>query len=79
MTELETLKEKFTKTSDKNKIPLIEQIVSQGEDGYQYLRDFLSSGKEEANPIMGKAFLTLKQSEQQINQDFLQQYFSSVS
>ena len=75
MTELNALKDKFNNTSEKNRLPLIEEIVAQGEDGYQFLRDFLSSWEGEANPIIGKAFLTLKESEQQINHDFLQEKF----
>lgn len=40
MNELETLKDKFAKTSDKNKIALIDEIVEKGEENYQFLRDF---------------------------------------
>ncbi len=71
MTELDTLKEKFNQTSEKNKLPLIEKIVAQGEDGYQFLREFLNSCEGEVTPTMGTAFLILKRSEQQVNDDLL--------
>ena len=77
MTELSTLKDKFNNTSEKNRLPLIEKIVAQGKDGYKFLRDFLSSWEGEPNPIIGKAFLTLKNSEQQIDHDFLQQKYAN--
>jgi hypothetical protein len=75
MTELETLKEKFQQNSAKNQLSLIEEIVAKGEEGYQFLRDYIDSYTGEANPILGKIFLTLKQSEISTNNDFLQQKF----
>ncbi len=75
MTNLEILKEKFTATNDKNKLPLIEKIVNQGDDGYQFLREFLNSCEGDATPIMGKAFLTLSKSEATINCDFIQEKY----
>lgn len=75
MTELETLKDKFNKNSDKNKLSLIDEIIAKGEDGYQFLRDFIDSYSGEINPTLGKIFLTLKHSDEQINHDFLTQKF----
>ena len=75
MTELEALKEKFNKTSEKNKLSLVEQIVQQGEDGYQFLRDVLNTENSEINPTLGKIFLTLKNSNESSNNDFLQEKF----
>ena len=75
MTDFTTLKDKFKNTSDKNKISLIEQIIEQGEDGYQFLRDFLNSCEGEATAIMGKIFLALKKSATKTNDDFLHQKY----
>ncbi|WP_330202486.1 GUN4 N-terminal ARM-like repeat domain-containing protein [Cyanobacterium sp. DS4] len=75
MNELETLKDKFTKTSDKNKIALIDEIVEKGEENYQFLRDFLLSNPEEISPLKGKIYQVLKHSNNSENETFLNQHF----
>ncbi len=75
MIELDTLKEKFIKTSDKNKLPLIETIITEGEEGYQFLREFLDSYEGEMNTVIGTIFLQLKKSDEQVNHNFLEQKF----
>ncbi|MTF38589.1 GUN4 domain-containing protein [Cyanobacterium aponinum] len=75
MNELETLKDKFTKTSDKNKIALIDEIVEKGEENYQFLRDFLLSNTEEISPLKGKIYQVLKHSNHPENETFLNQHF----
>ena len=71
MSNLLDLKEKFDQTSDKNRIPLISQLITQGEDGYQILRDFLFNNKELVNPTTGKIYQVLKSNLSQENKKFL--------
>ena len=75
MAELDTLKEKFNKNSDKNKLSLIKDIIGKGDEGYQFLRDFVNSYSGEVNPTLGKIFLTLKNSNDSVNIQFLNQKF----
>ena len=75
MIELDTLKEKFIKTSDKNKLPLIEKIVAEGEEGSQFLREYLDSNKEKINPVIGTIFLNLKNSDSQENSNFVEKSY----
>ncbi|WP_324282280.1 GUN4 N-terminal ARM-like repeat domain-containing protein [Cyanobacterium aponinum UTEX 3221] len=75
MNELETLKDKFAKTSDKNKIALIDEIVEKGEENYRFLRDFLLSNPEEVSPLKGKIYQVLKHSNYPENETFLNQHF----
>ncbi|MGI0481167.1 GUN4 N-terminal ARM-like repeat domain-containing protein [Geminocystis sp. CENA526] len=75
MNDLLTLKDKFSQTSDKNRIPLISELINQGEEGYQILRDFLLSNKEQVNPVMGKIYQLLKNNNNAENKKFLNLYF----
>ncbi|BAQ62423.1 GUN4-like protein Sll0558 [Geminocystis sp. NIES-3708] len=75
MNDLETLKEKFNQTSEKNKLSIINQLTDQGEDGYQFLRDFLFTNKDKVDPIIGKIYLILRQSNKQEDKKFINLYF----
>lgn len=75
MTDLETLKEKFNQTSEKNKLSLINELINQGEDGYEFLREFLFNNKDQPNPITGKIYQLLKQNNKEENQKFINLYF----
>jgi hypothetical protein len=75
MNNLETLKEKFRQTSEKNKLSLISELIDQGEDGYQFLREFLFDNKDQVDPITGKIYQLLKNSNQKDNIQFLDLYF----
>ncbi len=75
MNELETLKDKFNKTSDKNKIALIDEILEKGEESYQFLRDFLLTNPEEISPLKGKIYQVLKHSNNNENETFLEEKF----
>ncbi len=77
MNDLLELKEKFQGASEKNQLPLIEQIINEGENGYQFLRDFLvSSQGKEPNIVLGKAYQLLYQSDNAQNKEFLDQCFT---
>jgi hypothetical protein len=76
MNELGTLKEKFSQASDKKQLTVINDIIQQGEEGYQFLREFLFPPQDkEANPVLGKIYQTLKNSKTVENQEFLQEHF----
>lgn len=76
MNELGTLKEKFSQASDKKQLTVINDIIEQGEEGYQFLREFLFPPQDkEANPVLGKIYQTLKNSKTVENQEFLQEHF----
>lgn len=75
MNELDTLKDKFNQTSDKNKIALIDEILEKGEESYQFLRDFLLINPEETSPLKGKIYQVLKNSNNGENETFLEQKF----
>jgi hypothetical protein len=75
MNQLLTLKDKFSQTSDKNRIPLITELINQGEEGYQILRDFLLINKDEVNPVMGKIYQLLNNNKSPENKKFLNLYF----
>jgi len=67
MSDLDILKEKFNQTSDKNKLSLINEFINQGDDGYQFLREFLFNNKDQLNPINGKIYQLLKQDNKEEN------------
>ena len=76
MNNLLTLTEKFQTTSEKNQLYLIEQIINEGENGWQFFRDFLQScqGKQ-ANLVLGKAYQLLYKTGENKNKQFLNSYF----
>jgi hypothetical protein len=77
MNDLLELKEKFQGASEKNQLPLVEQIINEGENGYQFLRDFLvSSQGKEPNIVLGKAYQLLYQSNNDENREFLNKCFT---
>ncbi|BAQ64734.1 GUN4 domain-containing protein [Geminocystis sp. NIES-3709] len=76
MNDLLILKDKLNQIPDKNKIPLIGELIDQGEDGYQILRDFLFNNKDQVNPITGKIYQVLKNNNTEENKKFLNLYFS---
>jgi len=72
MNELGTLTEKFNQASNKNQLKLIDDIIAKGEEGYQFLREFLSSSQEQVpNPVLGKIYQALKNSDNQENNSFI--------
>lgn len=75
MSDLETLKEKFNQTSEKNKLSIIDELINQGENGYEFLRDFILTNKDKIDPITGKIYQILKQSNQEENNKFINLYF----
>ncbi|NCO76378.1 MAG: GUN4 domain-containing protein [Cyanobacteria bacterium] len=75
MSDLDILKEKFNQTSDKNKLSLINEFINQGDDGYQFLREFLFNNKDQLNPINGKIYQLLKQDNKEENKKFINLYF----
>ncbi|MBL1208982.1 GUN4 N-terminal ARM-like repeat domain-containing protein [Geminocystis sp. GBBB08] len=75
MNDLEILKEKFKQTSEKNKLSLVTELIKKGEDGYQFLREFLFNNKHQAAPITGKIYQLLKQSNNPEDQKFINLYF----
>ena len=76
MNDLFTLTEKFQKTSEKNQLPLVEQIINEGEDGWQFFRDFLHSSQgKQANVVLGKAYQLLYNTDNDENKQFLNSYF----
>lgn len=75
MNELETLKEKFNQTSDKIRLSLIDEIIKQGDNGYQFLREFLLNENTEVTPLKGLIYQTLKETNINENQEFLQSNF----
>jgi hypothetical protein len=77
MNDLLALKEKLETASEKNQLPLIEQIISEGQNGYQILRDFLESSQgKEPNIVLGKAYQLLYKTEDRENKDFLNRCFN---
>jgi hypothetical protein len=76
MNDLFTLKEKFKTTSEKNQLTLVKKIIDEGENGWQFLRDFLCSSQgQDANLVSGKAYQLLYQTGNDENQQFLNNYF----
>lgn len=77
MTDLITLKEKFQTANTKNQLPLVEKIINEGENGWQFLREFLeeSQGKE-PNLVLGKAYQLLYKTDNNDNKEFLNNCFN---
>lgn len=75
MNDLETIKEKFNNTSEKNKLSVVNELIEKGEDADQFLRDFLFNNKDNPSPITGKIYLFLKKSTKEDNKKFLNLYF----
>lgn len=74
MDELDNIKEKFEKASEKNKLLLVDEIITKGEKGYQFLRDFLVYTPE-VSPIKGKIYQVLRESNLEENERFLKDKF----
>ena len=71
MNDLATLKGNFDRGSNKNKIPLIEEINQQGQEGQAFLQEFLASAfGEEPTIVLGKIYQTLYNNNG-INKQFL--------
>ncbi len=75
MNDLQTLKEKFKQISEKNKLSLMSELIAQGEDGYQFLKEFFLNKKDQADPVTGKIYQLLKQSNEEENEKFINLYF----
>lgn len=75
MTDFVTLKEKFQTANTKNQLSLVEEFINEGENGCQFLKEFLqtSQGKE-PNLVLGKAYQLLYKTDQ--NKDFLNNCFA---
>ncbi|AFZ48156.1 GUN4 domain protein [Cyanobacterium stanieri PCC 7202] len=72
MNELETLIEKFNQASNKNKLKLVDDIIEKGEEGFQFLREFLFSSQQDVpTPVLGKIYQLLKHSNNQDYQNFI--------
>ncbi len=77
MTDLITLKEKFHTANINNQLLLIEQFIEYGEEGYQFLREFLEASQDKKPDFLrGKVYQLLYKTENQINQDFLKRLFN---
>jgi hypothetical protein len=77
MTDLVALKEKFQRANIKNRLPLVEQFIDEGENGQQFLREFLeaSQGKE-PNLVLGKAYQLLYKINNNDSKEFLNNCFA---
>lgn len=77
MTDLIALKEKFNQATTKNKLPLVEEIINEGEDGYQFLREFLEASQgEKPDFVLGKTYQLLYKTENDHNKEFLNKCFN---
>ncbi|HIK36974.1 MAG: GUN4 domain-containing protein [Geminocystis sp.] len=74
MDELDNIKDKFEKASEKNQLLLVDEIITKGEKGYQFLRDFLVSTAD-VSPIRGKIYQVLRNSNTEENDRFLRDKF----
>lgn len=77
MTDLLTLKDKFKTANSKNQLPLVEQIINEGENGWQFLKEFLAASQgKKPNLVVGKAYQLLYQTDNDDNKEFLNNYFN---
>lgn len=77
MTDFTALKEKFQAANTKNKLPLVEQFINEGENGCQFLREFLEASQgQEPNLVQGKAYQLLYKTENNNNKEFLDRCFN---
>ncbi|NEO27350.1 MAG: hypothetical protein F6K03_10760, partial [Kamptonema sp. SIO4C4] len=69
--ELENLRQQLNSSSRKKQLPAIAQLEQLGEPGWKVLMEFLSSQAKTPTPAIGQAYLTLKQQDSSVIQDFL--------
>lgn len=76
MGDIRELAEKLPSSSVKQQLQLISELVEQGDEGLQILKDFLLENQATSpNIVLGKVYQTLYQSHNPQIQDFLAQYF----
>jgi len=77
MNDLATIKQKFSDSPIKKQLQLIDEINQYGEEGEEYLKEYLASLIEtKPNQVAGKIFQVLNNSENALVKNFLQDKFS---